>query len=331
MKGKESVQHLSIKKVDSKILEQIINLHSKYFIDSTNEYVSYSFKYKTTLIQIYTNNTLYISSEDINLWISWVNKYNPKLATYLSNNFLKNEYIKQQEEIDIVSEQELYNQFDVLIGSDEVGIGDFFGGIVVCAVALNKDELNKFKDLNINDSKKISDQYILECYDTLVQNTTYCIKHYSPVQYNQQIAKYQNMHILKTSLHINAINELKTKIPTSNVGLILDAYCSQTNFNKYAKAANLNSLNFDVLVPKAESYYLCVSIASMIARGFFLKAMLSLSTKLGIDLPLGAWNLKIKSVAHQIIDQKGFAVLEKITKNHFKPFIELKKQNDSNS
>lgn len=325
------MQYLSIKEVKPKILNQIVDLHSKYSIESRNENVLHCFKYQKTMINIYTNHTIYISAEDIELWIRWINKYNSKLANYLLNEYHKNQLTKNNKANHKIDQEQLYKRFDILIGSDEVGVGDFFGGIVVCAVALSVNDIAKYKDFKIDDSKQISDEYIINHYDSLLKKSNYVIKHYSPIEYNQQIAIYKNMHIIKTILHIEAINELKAKIQPANIGLVLDAYCTQTNFNKYAQAANLKPILFDVLIPKAESHYLCVGIASMIARGFFLKAMNNISNKLKINLPFGAWNEKIKATAQLIIQQKGFNVLEKIAKNHFKPFQDLKKENDSNS
>ena len=70
-----------------------------------------------------------------------------------------------------------------LIGCDEVGVGDYFGPIVTCACYIDNTNLEKFKKLKIKDSKKLSDEYILQIagfiknhatlYVNICNNTTY--------------------------------------------------------------------------------------------------------------------------------------------------------------
>ncbi|MGN1262027.1 MAG: DUF3378 domain-containing protein, partial [Candidatus Enteromonas sp.] len=47
------------------------------------------------------------------------------------------------------------------IGSDEVGTGDFFGPIVVCAAFVSEADVDKLNSLGVTDSKKMSDDVIL--------------------------------------------------------------------------------------------------------------------------------------------------------------------------
>ena len=47
-----------------------------------------------------------------------------------------------------------------IIGSDEVGTGDFFGPITVCAAYVRKDQLHLLKELGVQDSKNLNDDQI---------------------------------------------------------------------------------------------------------------------------------------------------------------------------
>ena len=47
------------------------------------------------------------------------------------------------------------------IGSDEVGTGDFFGPIVVCAALVTEETNPKLTELGVTDSKKMSDEIIM--------------------------------------------------------------------------------------------------------------------------------------------------------------------------
>ena len=52
-------------------------------------------------------------------------------------------------------------QFFPQIGSDEVGTGDFFGPVVVCAALVSQNDKEKLKELGVTDSKKMDDSLIM--------------------------------------------------------------------------------------------------------------------------------------------------------------------------
>ena len=47
-----------------------------------------------------------------------------------------------------------------IIGSDEVGTGDYFGPITVCATYVNSDQIGLLKELGVQDSKNLNDDKI---------------------------------------------------------------------------------------------------------------------------------------------------------------------------
>ena len=51
---------------------------------------------------------------------------------------------------------------DNQIGSDEVGTGDFFGPICVCAAYIKAKDIKRLRELGIDDSKRLSDERIRE-------------------------------------------------------------------------------------------------------------------------------------------------------------------------
>ena len=54
--------------------------------------------------------------------------------------------------------------FTAHIGVDESGKGDFFGPLVIAGVLVDENAAKIFSELNIRDSKKISDGRILKLY-----------------------------------------------------------------------------------------------------------------------------------------------------------------------
>ena len=55
-------------------------------------------------------------------------------------------------------------------GSDEVGTGDTFGPVVVACAIVDKSNLSIIEDLNIKDSKELSDTEIQKIAPKLIKN-----------------------------------------------------------------------------------------------------------------------------------------------------------------
>lgn len=216
------------------------------------------------------------------------------------------------------------NQFNI-IGSDEVGVGDYFGGICVCAVYLSNNDISKLIELGVKDSKKMNDNAIVQIAEKLIKFVKYNITNIDANEYNRMYEKYKNTHIIKTYGHYKSINKLVDLINEQNLPLdkiIIDEYASQKNFNHYLLTLgfnnNLSNLNF---FTNAENAFLAVAAASIIARYFFLKQIQNLSQQAGFDLPLGSWNNKIENATLKLLisndKQKINMLLNKYVKKHF--------------
>lgn len=207
------------------------------------------------------------------------------------------------------------------IGMDEVGVGDYYGGLVVCAVFLSKDDYKKINSLDIKDSKKLSDKQIINIAQKLINIVNFEVCQIFPNEYNYLYEKFKNTHIIKTILHNNAVTNLiiKNKINKSTTNIILDEYVSQNNYYKYLINANIQNITqINEFKTKAESQHISVACASIIARYYFLKQIETLSRKVGIELPLGAWNDKVKDVSTLILNEYGYDKLNELVKIHFK-------------
>jgi len=128
-----------------------------------------------------------------------------------------------------MSQSEIYESAQVIIGSDEVGVGDLFGGIVVCAVSLKKSDFKKINHLKIIDSKKLNDQQMQEIYQQIKNQISYTIVSYNPKEYNELIKEYNNAHILKTILHYKALQSEIHKHAKYSIFSVVDAFSSLKN------------------------------------------------------------------------------------------------------
>ena len=87
------------------------------------------------------------------------------------------------------------------IGSDEVGIGDFFGGFYVAAVYLSGNDIGLIDKLGIADSKKLTDSKMLEVAPILRQNIKCHVVSASAKKVNELVDKGWSTHKIMANLH----------------------------------------------------------------------------------------------------------------------------------
>ena len=202
---------------------------------------------------------------------------------------------------------------DEYIGSDEVGTGDYFGPVTVCACYINQEIANKVSFLNIQDSKKISDTEIRKIAHELsdiVPHVIYCLDN---AKYNEAI-KSNNLNQIKAKMHNYVLLKL-TKLINKKPVIIVDQFCLPSTYYSYLSdtAHVVDKICFET---KAEDKYLAVAIASIIARNAFLEKMDEISDTIGMRIQKGASDL-VDTQGVKIVQIHGFEILNEIAKLHF--------------
>ncbi len=206
------------------------------------------------------------------------------------------------------------------IGSDEVGVGDFFGPLVACACFIAKEDIATFKELGVKDSKLLNKAQIMKLGPLLIAKTKFAVAILKNIEYNNLISQQWNSHELKTLLHIKAINALIAKDLNPDI-IIIDKYSSIKMLHKYIdKVSDLKNIIFQpknlMYVEKAENKHLSVAAASIIARYYFVNLVNDISKELAITIPLGAgW--QVDQVATEIKNKYGIEKLKNYVKWHF--------------
>ena len=198
-------------------------------------------------------------------------------------------------------------------GSDEVGFGDFFGPLVIAGVFLEKKDIALIDKYEIDDSKKMTDAWILSIGETLIRSLK-CV--YFTVD-NEKLRDLTergfNMNKIKAYLHNLALHQLQQKFPGKYPSFI-DQFCTPKRFESYLedqpRATNL------VFQTKAESDFPAVAAASVIARYIFLKRIEQLNDKYGIHIPLGA-SSKVDNFAFSLAKTIGLDQVTPIVKTNF--------------
>ena len=205
------------------------------------------------------------------------------------------------------------------IGSDEVGVGDFFGPVIVVAAFASKSQLKRLKTLGVTDSKKMDDRTILSLGPTLLSEFDYSHLQLPVEKYNEVIASGLNLNAIKAKMHNRALLNVYKRHPDAKV--YQDQFAVPKTYFSYLKGEQevLSSITF---ATKGETKFPCVALASVIARYSFLKHMEELDKKYGLHFPFGAGK-DVDAFAEEFKKKNGEAELARICKVHFANFKRL--------
>lgn len=208
------------------------------------------------------------------------------------------------------------------IGSDEVGTGDFYGPICVCAAYVSKKDISYLRKLGVDDSKKLSDEKIKEIAKDLIKKIPYSQVSLGNEKYNQLVKDNMNMNEMKTKLHNQVLINLKRKYPTVE-NFFIDEFTPKENYFEYLKDTEqiVEDLNFKT---KGESYFPCVAVGSIIARYSFLQKMEAMEKKYGMSFPFGS-STKVDKFTEEFVKKFGLTELRKVCKTNFVNYKNLTK------
>lgn len=199
-------------------------------------------------------------------------------------------------------------------GSDEVGTGDYFGPVVVCACIVDQNTDVLLKKLGTRDSKQLTDKDICMIAPQLLTTIPYSLLIVENEKYNA-VHQVNNLNAIKAKLHNQAYVHLANKYGLPSFKII-DQFTPEKSYYRYiAKEPTIiHNIHFET---KAEDKYPSVGAASVIARYAFLKKMEQMEQQWDMSFPKGA-GAKVDAAAIQFVKKYGFAQLSKVAKMHFK-------------
>ncbi|HET7628255.1 MAG TPA: ribonuclease HIII [Bacillales bacterium] len=206
-----------------------------------------------------------------------------------------------------------------VIGSDEVGTGDYFGPMTVTAAFIASDQLKELQSVGLKDSKQLSDLQIDALAETIKPLITYKQLTLANRKYNELFEGGMNQGKMKAMLHNHAIRHVIHQLKEEGTpydGILIDQFAKPGVYYNYLKGQP-EIINDRVwFQTKAEGLHLSVAAASIIARQAFVKEMDALSEKVGMGLPKGA-GAQVDAAAAQLIREQGKDVLRDVAKLHF--------------
>ncbi len=173
---------------------------------------------------------------------------------------------------DTVFEMEDRDRFDIVIGSDEAGKGEWLGPLVVSAVAVSAEQSRRLRAHGVMDSKDLSIQRIMEL-DRDIE--THSMARYtvliSPEKFNQRLAELheegKNLNDLLAWAHSIAVSHVFNTIGPSlesDVQIVIDEFARAKTRERLDRVIDLDSVNL-VQRHQAEDE-IAVAAASITAR-----------------------------------------------------------------
>ena len=296
------VEIISIK-VDEKQKEEIINYYKNFQMNNNNEYIIFFAKKDNITISLFENK-----KGNLKLVLKGENALK-EAKKWDENAIEKNSKSKRLSWIN-TSDQ---------IGSDEVGTGDFFGPVCVCASFIKESDIPFLKKLGVNDSKKLNDEQIIKIGKELIKKIPYSQLSLDNEKYNKLYEQGLNLNEIKAKMHNQVLLNLKNKYKINNI--FVDQFATIENYYKYLKDVSeiVTNINFKT---KGETYFPSVAVSSIIARYSFLQKMEKLSKKYKMDIPFGAGS-KIKTFSKKFIKAYGLDEFNKIVKKNFVTYNEI--------
>jgi len=269
--------------------EQLFKTFSE-FQTTPPQYAKWQLKPENCVITCYTSGKTVFQGKDANVYAA--------------------AFMQGQDEIPNAATTNQYPQ----AGSDEVGTGDYFGPVCVCASYVTQDNVDFLIKLGVRDSKQMSDADMLKIGPLLMERIPHSLLIVPPQKYNR-VHESNNLNAIKAKLHNQAYINLAKKIELPSFKII-DQFTPETSYYRYLKNEPqiIRGIHFET---KAEDKYLSVAVGSIISRYGFLKTWEEIEKKYNMTLPKGSGD-KVDIVAQAFVERYGFERLGEIAKLHFK-------------
>lgn len=204
-----------------------------------------------------------------------------------------------------------------VIGSDEVGTGDYFGPITVVAAYVKKEQIPLLKELGVKDSKNLGDEKIIEIAKQIKDIVPHSLLTLHNEKYNKLQQSGMSQGKIKALLHNQAIGHVLGKIaPEKPEAILIDQFAKEEIYFNYLKNQQTIQRERVFFSTKAEGIHLAVAAASILARYAFVRHFENLSKQAGFALTKGA-GPKVDEAAARLIREKGREALPAFVKLHF--------------
>lgn len=237
------------------------------------------------------NNIIYDVIKLPNLEIIFYNN----LSIYFKGDIGSNSLVKDN--IDLILDSNLY------VGSDEVGIGEHIGPMVVTAVKFNS-LLDKKKILleGIKDSKKMTWAEVVEKVKIIKKHVKYECIILTPEKFNVLYQKINNVKAIMAIMHYGALTTFNSKYTR-----VIDEFVNSNKFYEYLitnkKIKSPSDFKNVIFKQRGEEKFLEIACAAIISKYVFNMWVISYLEENNYDLHIEK-RLNSYDIYKKIINKK---------------------------
>lgn len=237
------------------------------------------------------------------------------IIVYKSGKLVHNGSAASNEIVNYILAKE--REFDFLLGSDEVGKGEWYGPLVTTCVALNPEDVLRFRKIGVRDSKLLNRKRLeILAHEILNSGIVHKSVILMPEIYNKRYAEFRkegkSLNDFLAWSHVAAITDVLGYLPPlpMRTKIIIDKFdADKTDLR--LKAAEVKRPNVEIVQSSKGDTEIPVSVASIVAKYTFEGRVSRLDTQYGIDL---------RNSRPETVDPK---ILPLVSKIHFKNISRL--------
>ena len=183
----------------------------------------------------------------------------------------------------IAEEQQDYNY---ILGTDEVGKGEWYGPLVVACTALTPNLITKYRKMGVRDSKTIrkKELFLLEkemSRDIFPKQISYFLPETYNKLYEDFRREQKTLNDLLAWAHSAAIKKVLELIEYEKVKIIIDKFDIEKT---YRRLYTIENSKVKIIQKSKGETEIPVAVASILAKVRFEKLVDSLNQKFSIDL-----------------------------------------------
>ncbi len=208
------------------------------------------------------------------------------IVVYKSGKVVHNDTEASRRVIDKILERE--RDYDLLLGSDEVGKGEWYGPLVVVCAALTPPDILRLRKIGVKDSKLLAKTEIERlALEITGKKIVYRDVTLMPETYNKMYTEFQkekkSLNDMMAWCHATAISSTLAYVSPGRTKIVIDKFdVKKTDLR--LESAKVKSENVEIIQSSKGDTELPVSVASIIAKYLFEKRVDELSKNIGVDL-----------------------------------------------
>jgi ribonuclease HIII len=203
--------------------------------------------------------------------------------------------------------------YDYLVGTDEVGKGEWYGPLVVACIALTPKQITHMRELGVRDSKEIERSRLMKLAQEITREPfAKNVLTLMPEKYNQLYKEFRiegkTLNDLLAWAHASTISKVLAKLGERRIKILIDKFDVEKTELRLLTTAHVSSktTNLEIIQTASGDTEIPISVASILAKEEFENRVGDLERKYGVQLR-GA---KPETISKEIIAN--------VAKTHFK-------------